>query len=95
MTDEVHICSLIVLVNPTLLACVRATLTNIFGVEIHAEDAHGKLVVVLETDSERQISTTIDAINYITGVLNTTMVYHHCEPAAALQEEVFYECKPT
>jgi nitrate reductase NapD len=76
MAAPLHISSLLVHVRPELLAAVKANLRQLDGLELHQESPQGKLVVVLETEHERQILTRIDQINALPGVLNTALVYH-------------------
>ena len=66
------------------LRAVREQIEKMPGAEIHGESESGKLVVVLETDEQSQITQTIDAINDLDQVLNTSLVYHQIEP---IQEE--------
>ena len=77
---ETHISSMIVHAVPEQLSTVRAQVENLPGVEVYAESAEGKLVVVLETNQDTQITTVIDRINDLDQVLNTALVYHQIEP---------------
>ncbi|MGE8297252.1 MAG: chaperone NapD [Pseudomonas sp.] len=76
MAALLHISSLLVHVRPEMLAAVKANLRQLDGLELHQESPQGKLVVVLETDHERQILTRIEQINALPGVLNAALVYH-------------------
>ena len=49
------------------------------NVEVAAHDIRGKLVVVLETESEQGILSIIDRIQTFDGVLTATMVYHELD----------------
>lgn len=71
-----HIASLLVHVRPELFDGVKANLRQLEGLELHQESPEGKLVVVLETEHERQILDRIDLINSLPGVLNAALVYH-------------------
>jgi nitrate reductase NapD len=76
---EIHISSIVVHVIPEHLACVKNDISNLPGAEIHGESANGKLVVVLESDTDRQTTDVIDSINLLDHVLSTALVYHHIE----------------
>jgi nitrate reductase NapD len=77
---ELHISSLVVHGHPERLAVVRAALAAFEGVEIHAADERGKLVVTIETESEADLAERFTAISLLDGVLAAALVYHHVEP---------------
>ena len=79
-SPEVHISSMVVHAIPEHIADVRKQIENLPGAEVYAESAEGKLVVVLESDGQKQISATIDRINDLNYVLTTALVYHQIEP---------------
>ncbi|MGP0170741.1 chaperone NapD [Pseudomonas sp. NCHU5208] len=76
MAAPLHISSLLIHARPELLVAVKANLRQLDGVELHQESPQGKLVVVLETEHERQILARIEQINALPGVLNAALVYH-------------------
>lgn len=79
MPDEVHISSLIVHVRPECHQAARADIAARDGVEIHGDDAEGKMVLVLETPSEAEILGHIAAINDIPGIIATSLIYHEID----------------
>jgi nitrate reductase NapD len=83
MREEVHISSLIVQGMPSSLPAIRAAMTAMDGVEIHAE-GDGKLVVVLETANEGEIVSRLGEIGSLDGVLSTSLVFHQVEDADAM-----------
>ena len=91
----VHIAGLAVLTRSERFAEVRAELAALPGAEVPAADPGGKLVVVLETADEAAILSAIQQIQAISGVLAVNLVYHHCEDAAALAQEVDHAPYPT
>ncbi len=76
---EVHISSMVVLANPNGLQSVKNNIESLQGVEIHGESDSGKLVVVLESDSQTHITDVIEKINNFRHVLSTSLVYHQIE----------------
>ncbi len=88
MSDECHISSLIVYCDTASKEAARATIEALSGVEVHAIDECGKLIVVIEANSEAETLAHIDRINEIKGVYSTALVYHHCESAQSLEEEM-------
>ena len=83
MHEAVVISSLIVHARPAELAVVRAAIAAMPGAEIHADDAAGRLIVVLETASDRELTEMTIAIGAIGGVVGVNLVYHHTEGSAA------------
>jgi nitrate reductase NapD len=80
-SPEVHMSSLVVHVRPENAYAVRAAMTGMAGVEVHAEQG-GKIIVTLETDTEADIVTRLNEISLLDGVMSATLVYHHFEPVA-------------
>jgi nitrate reductase NapD len=76
---EVHISSMVVHASPDGLQSVKDNIEHLHGVEIHGESESGKLVVVLESDSQTHITDVIDKINNFKHVLSTALVYHQIE----------------
>lgn len=95
MTGLVHISSLIVHARPERLECLRASIGGLPGCEIHAVDARGKLVVVLETESTHAVREALDRIQELAGVLAVNMVYHHAEAMETMAQELPDEADPT
>ncbi len=79
---EVHISSLVVHANPAGLRSVKDQILRLPGAEIRGESETGKLVVVLESDSQTQITDTIEQINEFRHVLGTALVFHQIESPA-------------
>jgi|GEM_PF-666112 len=76
MSAHLHISSLVVQARPDRLAAVRDAIISRGG-EIPAEDPDGKLVVVLETDSETKITDFLNEIAVMSGVISASLVFHH------------------
>jgi len=76
---EVHISSMVVHASPAGLPAVKQNIEGLCGAEIHGESEFGKLVVVLETDSQTHITDIIEKINGFKHVLSTSLVYHQIE----------------
>jgi len=77
--QEVHISSMVVHARPEYLADVKNNIEQLPGAEIHGESDNGKLVVVVETESQGYITDIIEKINNFEHVLNTALVYHQIE----------------
>lgn len=75
MSDPLHISSLVVQTKPERMEELRARL-EAKGAEIPASDPCGKLVVVIETESEAAISSFLNEVALSEGVLSANLVYH-------------------
>jgi len=77
---EVHISSMVVHAMPDYLVDVRKNIEELPGAEIHAESPNGKLVVVLESQTQTYITDVIEKIACLDHVMSTALVYHQIEP---------------
>lgn len=85
--NPIHICGLVVYARPEHIRRVAAALAGQPGLEVHAVDDAGKLVVTLEAQGDAAVLDAIQAINGTDGVLTANLVYQHSESAEALREE--------
>jgi len=77
---EVHISSMVVHAMPDHLSDVKTNIEKLPGAEIYAESPNGKLVVVLESQTQTYITDVIEKIACLDHVLSTALVYHQIEP---------------
>ena len=75
LEGEYHISSAIVQFKPEFMCRVNKCIHELEGAEVHASDDQGKLVVVVESDTERGMASIIDQIKDINGVANVSLVY--------------------
>jgi nitrate reductase NapD len=80
--EEVHISSMVVHAMPEHLLDVRKNIEELPGTEIYAESPDGKLVVVLESQTQTYITDVIEKIAALDHVLSTALVYHQIESQA-------------
>ena len=85
MADTFVISSLVVQVRPDRLDEAVRAIAEEPGAEIHASDAAGKLVVVLESRNDGDLADATRRIGDLPGVLSVNLVFHHTEttPAAS------------
>ncbi len=69
-----------------MLAAAIAPIETITGSPISAQDAIGKLVIVIEGTSTGALLDQMDQIRAIDGVLNVEMVYQHAEEESVMRE---------
>lgn len=87
MKDEHHISSLVVLHRPDASDALRAFMEGHAALDI-AVQGDSRCVVVCETDSQRAVMDHIDALERLPGVIQVSLIYHHVEPSAAMDEIV-------
>ena len=76
---EVHISSMVVHAMAAYLLDVKKNIEELPGTEIHAESPNGKLVVVVESQTQTYITDVIEKIAGLDHVLSTALVYHQIE----------------
>lgn len=75
MNDGTHISSLIVHARPDRLDAVRQSILALGG-EVPGMDAGGKLVIVIETDTEAGVTEFANGVALLDGVLSANLVFH-------------------
>lgn len=76
------ISSMIVQARPEHQDVIVTQLETFPGIDITARDGvSGKIIVVLEAESDRQLADTMKEIGDLAGVLGVNLVYHHNENA--------------
>ncbi|MGH1477407.1 MAG: chaperone NapD [Geminicoccales bacterium] len=84
--DETHISSLVVQVKPASMTDVVRRIAAIEQTEVPIADPKGKLVICIETATLGEVADCIDVITKLPGVLGCTLVSHHVEDTAGLDE---------
>ena len=77
--DTSHIASLMVQAWPDHLSEVTPLLNAIPGVEVHASEANGRMVVTVESDSDARLLDAISSIERTEHVVTASLVYHQIE----------------
>jgi nitrate reductase NapD len=70
---------MVVQARPDHLEFVKSQIEHLPGTEIHGESDSGKLIVVLESQTQTYITDVIEKIAGIEHVLSTALVYHQIE----------------
>lgn len=74
-----NLSGILVLARPENLPAVVAALDALPGVEVHQQDAQGRLVAVLEADGVRAEVDGLRRIKAVPDVLMAEMVFHYFE----------------
>lgn len=88
MTEEVHIAGIIVHAAPAMVPSIRTQVALLPRARVHAEDADGRMVITLETDSTKKTLDYMDALRALPGVSSLALVYQHAESPDAMDEEI-------
>jgi len=75
------ISGVLVQARPEQVDAVKNHLSRLAGVEVHAVTETGRMVVTIENESAPMIET-MNAFHNITGVLSTSLIYHHFDELA-------------
>lgn len=95
MEAEIHIAGLLVHARKGCAQSVAETLQEYPGIEIHAVSEDGKLIVVCECATGREVLAEVERMRELYDVVDVALVYQHAEPANAMEQEIDDECHPT
>jgi periplasmic nitrate reductase NapD len=73
-----HISSAVVAVKPGCESTVKAALSGLSGVEVHAAD-RSRIVVTIEGYSTGELGDRLTGISLMDGVIAANMVFEHSE----------------
>ena len=73
------ICSLVIQTKPQNLDTVNQSLNSMDGVEVHAQNEYGKIVVSIDHPSREYCSKAMTDMTHIEGVMSTSLVYEYQE----------------
>ncbi len=81
MSDEapIQISGVAVRLNPAKMESAREAMSAIEGLEIHAEDPQGKMVITLENHDSKGMTEAIAEVEAVDGVASVSPVYIHDE----------------
>jgi len=74
-----NISGVLVHAYPKKLAAVTRKLDAMDGIEVHASNDEGKIVVTIEKPNDASMSDTLLHLQDVPGVLNASMIYHQFE----------------
>lgn len=86
--EDIHVASVVIQCQPRHQNSIEDYCRSKVGYHIYTDDKRGTLVLVFETCAERDISKALDNLNNTNGVINASLVYHHCEPRHSLEEDM-------
>ena len=87
MSDpEIHVAGCVAFVRHEAAPAVVHAIVASGLAEVPVDDGKGRLVILIERASSRQVLDSIDAIRALPGVLAVHLAYQHAESAADLEE---------
>jgi nitrate reductase NapD len=76
-----NISGILVRAYPEKITSVCHALGDLEGVEVHASNEVGKIVVTIEQESNAEMSNMLLSLQNLPGVLSASMVYHQFDDA--------------
>ena len=83
-----HVSGVVVRARPEFVDRVQAQLATVSGAEVHTATPEGRLVTIIERDSEAELANVFHDLQHTAGVLSASPVYHYSDELEALDEEV-------
>jgi nitrate reductase NapD len=74
-----NISSIIVHARPEDSADLQSRLNDLPGVDIHAVQDDGRMVITIEDTPETAPSDTLMQVQLLPGVLGAAMIYNYCD----------------
>ena len=83
--SEYHVCGLVLMSRPERVADVEATLRDMPGVELHANDG-GRRVVTVEGAAYGECADIMNTLATLKGVASSSLVYHQVDNESEPEE---------
>ncbi len=74
-----NISSLVVHTHPQNAAVLQGELANLPGVDIHAANEDGRIVITIEDTPDNSPADTIMNVQNLQGVLSASLIYNYCD----------------
>ena len=74
-----NISSIVVHSRPESTEALRREMAALAGVEVHAAQPDGRMVITVEDTPDAAPSETIMKVQLLPGVLGTAMIYNYCD----------------
>ncbi|MGR0481536.1 MAG: chaperone NapD [Candidatus Electronema sp. V4] len=74
-----NISGIVVHSRPENMEALRGQIAALAGVEIHAAQEDGRMVITVEDTTDAAPADTIMKVQLLPGVLAATMIYNYCD----------------
>jgi periplasmic nitrate reductase NapD len=78
-----NIVGMLLHLKPDLRAAAANEVAARPGVEIHAQQEDGRMVITIDDDDTYRLTETMMTLHTLPGVLAASLIYHHSEDEAA------------
>ena len=83
---EYNVCGVLVMVRPENSSNISQAMNALDGVEVHAQNPDGRLVVTVEGALGRECADTLSHLAGMDGVISTSLIYHEIDTEQPLEE---------
>ena len=73
------ICSLVLQAKPQHLEAINAALNTMDGIEVHAQNESGKIVVTIDHPSREYCSQAMTDMTLLNGVMSSSLIFEYQE----------------
>ena len=91
----IHISGVLVRSRPENVESVTQALEALEGVEVHGANPDGRLVVIVEENSDQGIADKVVHLQDLPGVIAASMIYHQFEDGSENLDEASGEMSET
>ena len=74
-----NISSIVVQTHPQNAAVLQGELTGLSGVEVHAANEDGRIVITVEDTPDNAPADTLMNVQNMQGVLSASLIYNYCD----------------
>ena len=74
-----NISGIAIYASPDNVAALQTQLTELSGVEIHAAEEDGRMVVTIEDTPDNVPSDILMDVQNMQGVLSASLIYNYCD----------------
>ena len=83
---EYHVASYIIRCHGEVVMQTASAIAQFAGMEVHATDAVGKIIVTVEGTSHRDVANTIEQLRELPEIVDIAAVYHEYTNASCGEE---------
>ena len=74
-----NISSIVVQTHPQNAAVLQGELAGLSGVEVHAANEDGRIVITVEDTPDNAPADTLMNVQNMQGVLSASLIYNYCD----------------
>ncbi len=74
--DTAHIISMLLMTRPQYQQQVEQQINQMEGCEVHGNDDEGRIIVVAEAESNKQLAQCMDDLQALEHLVSSSLVFH-------------------